>query len=93
MRPRSGADFEVLYNELEGWRLQETRRIKESALSPEKQHFALQQLLQKETKLLQTIDRCGGEAAGRGLTWNGHPKGRRAGGRFCEQHLRFCPRD
>jgi hypothetical protein len=57
MHPRSAADFEVLYNELEGWRLQETRRIKESALPPEKQQFALQQLLQKETKLLQTIDR------------------------------------
>ncbi|KAK3235532.1 hypothetical protein CYMTET_54272 [Cymbomonas tetramitiformis] len=57
MRPRTGADFEILYNELEAWRLQETQKINESGLPEEERQAALQQLLHKETKLLQTIDR------------------------------------
>lgn len=57
MHPRTAADFEILYNELEAWRLQETRKIKEAGLSPDKEQEVLQQLLHKETKLLQTIDR------------------------------------
>jgi len=57
MRPRTTADFEILYNELEAWRLQETQKIKEAGLAEEERHAALQQLLHKETKLLQTIDR------------------------------------
>ena len=31
MHPKSGKDFEVLYNELEQWRLNETKKIKNSA--------------------------------------------------------------
>ncbi|EFJ50994.1 hypothetical protein VOLCADRAFT_103627 [Volvox carteri f. nagariensis] len=57
MHPRTVADFEVLYNELEAWRLQETRKIKEAGLPKEQEQQVLQQLLHKETKLLQTIDR------------------------------------
>uniref|UniRef100_A0A061RZE0 Iq and ubiquitin-like domain-containing n=1 Tax=Tetraselmis sp. GSL018 TaxID=582737 RepID=A0A061RZE0_9CHLO len=57
MHPRTAADFEILYNELEAWRLQETNKIKNSELDAETQHEALRQLLSKETKLLQTIDR------------------------------------
>lgn len=37
--------------------VQETRKIKQAGLAPEKEQEVLQQLLHKETKLLQTIDR------------------------------------
>mmetsp|Transcript_42450 Transcript_42450/g.51468 ORF Transcript_42450/g.51468 Transcript_42450/m.51468 type:complete len:531 (+) Transcript_42450:224-1816(+) len=57
MRPRTSDDFEILYNELEAWRLQETQKINEAGLPEPERHAALQQLLHKETKLLQTIDR------------------------------------
>ena len=57
MKPRNQSDFEILYGELEAWRLQETQKIQEAGLHPEEQHLGLQQLLHKETKLLQTIDR------------------------------------
>lgn len=57
MHPRTAADFEILYNELEAWRLQETSKIKAAGLMKEKEQEVLQQLLHKETKLLQTIDR------------------------------------
>ena len=55
--PRSVADFNVLHNELEAWRLQETARIKEANLSDEERRLAMMELLKKQTKLLQTIDR------------------------------------
>eukprot|EP00892_Ulva_mutabilis_P005197 jgi/Ulvmu1/3049/UM015_0089.1 len=57
MRPRTTEDFEVLYNELEAWRLQETRTIEASDLSPEQRKDAMQALLHKEVRLLQTVDR------------------------------------
>lgn len=57
MHPRTAADFEILYNELEAWRLQETSKIKGAGLPEEARAEALKQLLTKETKLLQTIDR------------------------------------
>jgi len=57
MRPRKAEDFEILYNELEAWRLQEAKTIKEAHLPKEDEDAALRQLLFKETKLLQTIDR------------------------------------
>ncbi len=53
IHPRTAADFEILYNELEAWRLQETRKIKEAGLSLENEQEVMQQLLHKETKLLQ----------------------------------------
>jgi hypothetical protein len=58
MNPRSFADFEILYTELEHWREHETMRIKATqGLSSEDKQEALAQLLAKETRLLQTIDR------------------------------------
>ncbi len=58
LHPRSQKDFEVLYNELEEWRFKETARIKEQTASgtPERR-AAMQELLARETKLVQTIDR------------------------------------
>ena len=54
MRPRKAKDFEILYNELEAWRLNETKKIKSSNdLKDEEKKLALQQLLYKETKILQ----------------------------------------
>lgn len=59
MNPRSFKDFEILYNELENWRMHETRRIKDASngLTEKQQMTELAQLLDKETTLLQTIDR------------------------------------
>lgn len=57
MHPRTYSDFEVLYNELEAWRLQEVKRIEDSDWSPPERHAEQESLLLKEQKLLQTIDR------------------------------------
>ena len=58
LHPRKGQDFETLFNELEVWRLNETKRIKASEdLTEEEKKLALQQLLHKETRILQQIDR------------------------------------
>ena len=57
MHPQTGQDFDLLYNELEAWRLQETRRIKEGDADEAEKGAELEQLLLKEQKLLQTIDR------------------------------------
>lgn len=54
MHPKKNQDFEVLYNELEAWRLNETKKIKASTeLNEEEKKLALTQLLNKETKILQ----------------------------------------
>ena len=64
MHPRTKADFAVLFAELEAWRLHETQRIKDSpGLSADDVAVALQELLNKEVKLLQTIDRLKTTAA------------------------------
>lgn len=58
MRPKKNADFKILHDELETWNTQETLKIKENAdLDKAEKQKALQKLLFKETKLLQTIDR------------------------------------
>jgi hypothetical protein len=58
MHPKKDKDFEILYEELEAWRLSETKKIKASTeLKDEEKKLALQQLLYKETKILQQIDR------------------------------------
>lgn len=57
MHPHAREDFDVLYTELEAWRLQETRRINEEHSQEHARVEALSQLLLKEQKLLQTIDR------------------------------------
>lgn len=54
MHPKKYKDFDILYNELEVWRLNETKKIKGSQeLKEEEKRLALQQLLHKETKILQ----------------------------------------
>jgi hypothetical protein len=47
----------VLYSELEQWCKQETDNIKTSDITQEEKQKALQGLVQKKTRLLQTIDR------------------------------------
>jgi hypothetical protein len=43
MHPKKNKDFEVLYNELEAWRLNETKKIKASnELKDEEKQLALQ---------------------------------------------------
>ena len=55
--PRTTQDFNVLQNELEAWRLQEVKRIEDADLSEDEKRLAMMELLKKQTKLLQTIDR------------------------------------
>lgn len=58
MHPRTAADITVLHNELESWRLKETKRIHaDESLNKEDRQVELEMLLGKETQLLQTIDR------------------------------------
>ena len=47
MHPRSARDFETLYNELEAWRRQETRRIEEAGHTPAARKAAFEALLHK----------------------------------------------
>jgi hypothetical protein len=47
MHPRKAADFEILYNELEAWRLQETRKIKAGQLQGAEKKAAFEGLLHK----------------------------------------------
>ena len=43
MHPKKVKDFDILYNELEAWRLNETKKIKSSAdLNTEEKKLALQ---------------------------------------------------
>merc|ERR1712107_32580 len=57
MHPRTFEDFGVLYKELEAWRLNESKRIVGSGFDEATRRSAQRELLQKETKLLQTIDK------------------------------------
>ncbi|KAG6624004.1 iq and ubiquitin-like domain-containing [Phytophthora cinnamomi] len=58
MHPNTVSDFEVLYNELDKWRQVECRKVREQReLDPSERQNALDTILAKETKLLQTIDR------------------------------------
>lgn len=64
----------VLYNELDQWRDAETKRIKQAEVG-ERRKLALRELLLKETRLLQTIDRLKITAAHEGkvrlgAVWN-----------------------
>lgn len=43
MHPKSGKDFEILFNELEAWRLNETKKIKNSTeLKADEKALAMQ---------------------------------------------------
>merc|ERR1719378_1961901 len=64
MHPRSFEDFNVLYKELEAWRLAEAKRIHTSDFDEATRRAAQRELLQKETKLLQTIDKLKIQANG-----------------------------
>mmetsp|Transcript_66368 Transcript_66368/g.154221 ORF Transcript_66368/g.154221 Transcript_66368/m.154221 type:complete len:555 (+) Transcript_66368:68-1732(+) len=57
MHPRTFEDFSVLYKELEAWRLNEAKRIEKSGFDEATRRAAQRELLHKETKLLQTIDK------------------------------------
>ncbi|KAL9646102.1 hypothetical protein ABK040_007980 [Willaertia magna] len=58
MHPRTEEDFNIMYDELEAWRMKETENIHSTTEPNSKErHNALKELLRKETKLLQTIDR------------------------------------
>jgi hypothetical protein len=57
MHPRTFEDFSVLYRELEAWRGNEDKRIKGSGFDEASRRAAQRELLHKETKLLQTIDK------------------------------------
>jgi len=102
MHPKSGKDFEVLYNELEQWRLNETKKIKNSGeLKEDEKALAMQQLLNKETKILQQIDRLKIQANGKNKTEKinnflramSDPKlWKRTDGRYTEVHTPFSTR-
>ncbi|GAB4817527.1 hypothetical protein N2152v2_004573 [Parachlorella kessleri] len=64
MQPRSSADFAILHKELAAWWRQETAQIKGADADEEAKQEALQMLLAKETRLLQTIDKLKIAAAG-----------------------------
>ncbi len=56
--PRTKEDFRILYEELEQWRTTEIQRIKEdNRMTDQQRKKALKEVLDKETDLLQTIDR------------------------------------
>ena len=58
INPKSKEDFSILYQELELWRVDELAKIKNNKdVTPEQKKAAMKQLLEKETELLQTIDR------------------------------------
>jgi len=62
--PKTAKDFELLYNELEQWRHKETARIKgDPTLDASAKRLQASELLAKETKALQTIDRLKSGAA------------------------------
>ena len=102
MHPKKLNDFEVLYNELEAWRLNETKKIKASTeLNEEEKLLALQQLLNKETKILQQIDRLKitagqinkSEKISEFLRAMSDPKlWKRTDGRYTEVHTPFTTR-
>ncbi|GAB5359226.1 hypothetical protein AAMO2058_000526300 [Amorphochlora amoebiformis] len=57
MNPKTKADFDALYAELKAWRDHQEKLIKASGMSEPEIKAALKDLLHKEVKLLQTIDK------------------------------------
>ena len=63
INPKTKEDFEILYQELELWMAGEMSKIKNNNnLANEQKNAAKKQLLEKETELLQTIDKLKIEA-------------------------------
>ncbi|CAM6099145.1 unnamed protein product [Calypogeia fissa] len=63
MNPRSGDDFEILYTELASWCAHEINKINLSGKVGMERRKAIKELLLKEIKLLQTIDKLRCKAA------------------------------
>ncbi|KAJ1452513.1 hypothetical protein M885DRAFT_526877 [Pelagophyceae sp. CCMP2097] len=64
IHPKSVQDFGLLYNELDAWRQGELERAQANqSLSAEAKKQAIADILAKETKALQTIDRLKARAA------------------------------
>ncbi len=57
MNPRTKKDFDALYSELRNWREHQESQIEQSDMTPPERRSAMQTLLAKEIKLLQTIDK------------------------------------
>ena len=57
LHPKSTKDFEILYNGLENWRIQEAKKINEAGFSEPARLTALADLLDQEAALIQKIDR------------------------------------
>lgn len=57
MHPRKPKDFNTLYSELELWREEEIKKVKNNAVDEHEKRLGLLEVLRKETKLLQTLDR------------------------------------
>ncbi|GMH67140.1 hypothetical protein TrST_g14098 [Triparma strigata] len=62
MNPKSVKDFEILFNELETWRQTEHHKIRESNETDANKKLLVADLLAKEAKLLQTIDKLKAKA-------------------------------
>jgi len=60
--PKSAKDFELLYNELEDWVQKEVRQMKGMGLAAEEKKQRMAEILAKQTKALQTIDKLKAEA-------------------------------
>ncbi|KAJ3417499.1 hypothetical protein HDV05_003363 [Chytridiales sp. JEL 0842] len=63
LHPRTTKDFEILYNGLENWRIQETEKINAAGYSEPARLAALADLLDQEAVLIQKIDRLRVSAA------------------------------
>ncbi|KAJ3397440.1 hypothetical protein HDU92_007829 [Lobulomyces angularis] len=57
LHPKTSKDFEILYNGLENWRIQETQKINNANFSEPARLTALADLLDQEASLIQKIDR------------------------------------
>lgn len=58
VHPKTKEDFKMLLEELENWRIKEVQKVKgDGGLSSEEKQLALKSILDKETELLQTIDK------------------------------------
>lgn len=64
--PKTLKDFEILFNELEKFVSQETLAINNAGLSPNERRQRLKELLAKQGKALQAIDRLKSEASKHG---------------------------
>lgn len=57
LHPKTAKDFEILYNGLENWRMQETEKINNAGYNEPARLTALADLLDQEAALIQKIDR------------------------------------